>query len=410
MKKLRKILSSGVLLSAALMMSACKLSTELEPCITEAILHFEYKFTIDDNGDEPDPDAPQLSELVDNIQLYIFDNNNDNKLYAIASVRKSDILTGRLPIEILSGDYTMVAWGLGGASANLAGGGFDNVQMVDPTNRYYTPVVIGQTRLEEFRTLVVRPEDPTSFTDLYYAIAEHVNVPIPTSEDLIVNTNFRFTPYSNTIRLTINGMDAVNNFISARRASFGTTRVDGVTRAEDEPFPLNIFLTGKNGIFDYNGSIDALAVEHTYNYTPVSTAGTTAVVDIRTLRIDVDRHSVDPLVLHIHPTDAVTDADMHSIVKDIDLLSLIRQVKDNSGNLLLDEQDEIDRASIIPIDFTITGQEVDDGGDGGEGGEGGEGGGGGETPDKKYTLTVNVEVLGWGLGNLVVGDITVGTR
>ncbi len=320
-------------------LNSCNLTDTDEPCESIVTIHMEYKFNGNPSGGRPIEPTP-LSDLVDYVQLFIFDENEGNVLKYIVPVAHASVVEGKLPIDLLTGRYTMVAWGL--SRNSHPNGGFAAVQMLDPATNYYTPVVIGKTTLDDFRLLITDAEDPT-FADLFHAEATSVNVPVATTETQMVEVDFNFVRYSKTIQVTVNGINYIDDILHKSKQ---------MTRA-DSDLPLDIYISGKNGVFQHDGSIDANARELKYNDMPVSQTATQAVVDIKTLKLDVRRHTGDPVMLNIHNANGVTDEEIHSIVPDLDLVKLIREVKDNQGNYLYYTQDQIDQADVIPVDVNI---------------------------------------------------------
>lgn len=396
MKK-SKIISKPAMtamLTALLVLGGCKIVDPLEACETAVEVRLDYRFSTVDGGGRPDPEEAALAEMVNSINLFLFDESAGNVLTQIVPVSHSEILSGEFAVNTLSGQYTMVAWGF--SQSSLAGGGFTNVQMVDPTTNYHTPIVIGKTTLDQFRTLVLQPDDPT-FADLFHAEVSHVEVPIPTNETTIVNVHFNFTRYTNTVSLKINGLDDVRTHLYGAETRTTNTRAEFTI--DEELVPVDVFLTGKNGIFKHDGSLDENAPEFRYNAMPVaSDDGATMIeMEIKTLQIDLERHAVDPLMLHIHVKDATTDAEMHRILNDLNLLALIQQVKNDNGEYLFRTQEQIDAAVEFPIELNIkrvpetTTPDPDEENP--------------DNPDPGYKLVVEVVVADWKVDDLENLDV-----
>jgi hypothetical protein len=121
----------------------------------------------------------------------------------------------------------------------------------------------------------------------------------------------------------------------------------GVTRAEDDP--LDVFVLGKNGRYNADNEIDTYAqtVRYAPQYLDYNVEGETISVIIKTMRLDIARHTIDPMMLYVQ--DETGD-----IVPPLDLLHAILSITDDNGDQLYKSQDAIDRQAEFDIKVKFT--------------------------------------------------------
>ncbi len=312
-------------------MAACGVNDPLVDCIPgDMEIHFDYKFAT--NGDGK---PAVVSEMMGHVHLYVFDEST-GYLIDIKTVTNEQFKSGIVPANIPVGKYTIVAWGLG-HQEHLDEGGFSDVHMLDPESNDYVPVEIGRTTLSTFRLLIADPESG-DFDDLFHAVAE--GVVLGPKPEKPVQVNFDFIRYTNTLRLTVKGLQHLPE------------KTANSTRAPHPDLPLDIFVQGKKGTYDHRGQIDPYSPELTYNTLMRSIDDEKTEMDIRLMRLDIRHHRQNPVTLHMHDISAGNEGDLHRILEDLDVLKLIQQAKKN-GQYLYQTQAQIDEEDIFDIEIAI---------------------------------------------------------
>jgi hypothetical protein len=173
----------------------------------------------------------------------------------------------------------------------------------------------------------------TDFDDLFYAVAKDVAI----SSDVTVSVPISFVRNANTLKVTINGLDKVA--LAKEQESRAGVEV-----------PLNVFLLGKNGRYDVDNQIDdnAQIVRYEPQYLDYNLNGTSMTVYVKTMRLDIVRHTLDPVLLYIQTPDG------SNLVEPVDILWAILQARDVfTGKLLYPDQESIDRQEEFVINLNI---------------------------------------------------------
>jgi hypothetical protein len=293
---------------------------------------------------------PPSLVAAETINVYVFDEST-GVLVAIVPVDKTSIERGYFDIDGLpDGKYTFVAWGDSDEDLSRS---YEGVQIDDLESGIKKEVKIGVTTLSNFYMVLgtdVLPGDVegdvkpirNDFDDLFFAKAEGVDI----SSSGATSVPFKFVRNANALKVTINGLDKIH-------MAKGDVKV---TRAENEP-PLNVFILAKNGRYNYANPIDDAAptVRYEYQYLDYDIEdGTRMAVYIKTMRLDVVRHTIDPVYMYIQ------DLNGHNLVEPIDVMWAILQTRDpETGQLLYPDQAAIDLqdefAINIEVELTETG-------------------------------------------------------
>lgn len=290
-------------------------------------LRLQFAFTYHNEGKD------LLREDIGDIRVYVFDAGT-GLLAAIVAVSEQDIARGYVDVDLPAGQYTLVAWG--GSGDDLMSGGFMDAAMHDPASHTHTsPAVVGQTTLEEFRMMLRYSlsadglpgdaiPDMDWFDDLFFAIARNVAV---SSSVRDVTVDFDFLHTTSVLKVNIEGLNRL------------PTRSD---------LPLDVFVTGKGGIYGYDGSLDGYAPVLRYlpSY-PALDAGFMSV-EFKLLRPEIARHLPEPVLLHVR--DAATGRDL---ITPLDVLRTIMLMRDGQDNLLYRTQSDIDREHEFTINIEI---------------------------------------------------------
>lgn len=334
LKKYFNALMMVALVGLVGMATSCNVKTNMEDCFeAEVDLRFGYKYDAKEDPNDDFDIATRMEEMV----LYIFEKST-GVLAAIIPINSAELDHGLLAANLPVGTYSIVAWGFGGPTYQK--GSFIERHLVDGSTGRTVGVEVNKTKLNDFRLLVADSGD--RFSNLYHAYAETVVVnPEVNNSKEPTYIDFTFVPYHNTIELKVMGVQYINPTIPRKTSG---------TRAEPH-LPLDIYITAPMGSYTYNGGICQWAPEERFNTRTISLTDTETVAEIRLLRLDVQRHKTNPALLHLHSTDK-TRADNH-VLPDIDILSHIRQVRDEHGRYLYYDQDDINKEELFKIEINI---------------------------------------------------------
>ncbi len=294
-----------VYLLGALLFPGCVAEKSGGDCEVQGRLEFQYTYNVE--GDD------RLMESVHQIQLYAFDQTT-GLLVDILGMNEADIRRGYVSIGGLpDGLYTFVAWG---ASSTDIRQSFTDISLVDPATHTYTGAKIGETTLDNFYMLVN-------------------NKPVPDEADGDITPTFDFMRNTNKLHVNVSGLE---DFRQATRANGDTAP------------PVNIFLTGRNGRYTHDNSIDRLArvVRYEPSYNSVTRTGMD--IEIKTLRLDKERHAADPVLLHVE--DAATGKD---IIEPLDVIGMLLASRTRYAGAYGD-QEWLDRTYEFPINISLSAQ------------------------------------------------------
>lgn len=202
-----------------------------------------------------------IVEQVGDVRMLVFDSLN--VMAAELRFSREQVASGNLNVGLPEGRYTFVVWAVDGDDLNSDG--------------YDIEALPGETRLEDLQLRMADPEE-AYFDDLYYASA--YDVEIVRGVPLVVP--MEFIRQSHIVRVMIEGID------------YAPTRATA---------PLNVYVEGKNGMFDYRGSIAPNAGEALFSTTEYSEADGVGTFDVKILRLEMDYHTQNPMTLHVETLD-----------------------------------------------------------------------------------------------------------
>lgn len=327
-------------------------------------LRLKFSFTLHNNG------GSLFGGEVNRIRVYLFDEQGVLQLYALddsktieysymqngqlRTVTKAN-LVGALPedymmqLDVAPGKYKVVAWG---GSAKETESTFFHAHMNNPmTHDYSEGVIIGQTRMEDFRMFIKYnlapdlPEDivPTvaEIDDLWYGTcgtrneitSKYTMKEVIVKNGAVTEEKIDLIKNTNVLKVTITGYE--NILAASQRASTS--------------LPLNVWVTAANGRYKIDNSIGEWA--RSIRYVPHSEQleANKLMVDIKLLRMDVEKHTAQPMYLTIE--DPVTLKKFPG--KPIDIVNTLMQAKDARGNYIYNNQADFDREYEHPIEIKI---------------------------------------------------------
>jgi hypothetical protein len=297
---------------------------------------------------DPNPDKPAIKP-ASTVDIYVFDQNTDY-LVDIIKVSKDEIDRGHIDVSNLpDGLYTFVAWG---DSVGDNSGIFKGVHMTDPGIGRYVEVRKNVTKLSELYMVltnyidlgneIVKP-GVDNFEDLYYAKATGVMI---SGDNISVPLNF--VRNANTLDIDIKGVKNLNlpSLSGGSRAAESRTATRPDLTPVTDPV-LNVFVLSQNGRFNSENLIDqnAQIVRYEPQSQRYSIDNDVMKVYLKTMRIDVIRHTNSPMLLYIQ------DANGKDLIKPLDVVKSILQIEDPvTGKLLYETQAAIDRAGEFDIE------------------------------------------------------------
>lgn len=291
----------------------------------------KFSYTLNESGKEA------LSTYVKTIRVYVFDRQT-GLLANVIDVGSASIAKGSAYADLPDGRYTMIAWA-GGGSDLTAGGFHDGQASSYTTPDAFPPAKIGTTTLSDFRMMLdTNPAAGTvsfipkikQFEDLFYATAGDVTV---SGGKASPEVKFDFVKNSSLLDIRISGLHYL-------------------TRATTSP---RVFVTGSNGLLLSNDNIDSNAQNIRYEpYSETSNEDTMNVL-IKTLRLDLGRESGMPVLLYVQ--NAVNGQNI--INPPLNVVTLIRRIRDEQGKNLYDSQADIDREDKFVIEIELSGSGKD---------------------------------------------------
>ena len=317
-----------LLLISALLMAGC-IGENLDDCV-RCRLRFSYTYN--------DENADRLSAHVQDIHVYVFDQTT-RLLVDVIEVGSADIERGWVDIDDLpDGRYTFVAWGGSGEDLSRS---FSDSHMYDASAHDHSDSRIGHTTLDEFYMMLDYNNLPVEtlgdiapsredFDDLFHAVV--VDVPVISGRNSEVG--FDFVRNTNVLQITVTGLEYLWNY--------------SPTRAPTADQPLHIYAIGKNGRYRADNTIDDDARQVRYEPPCHTLSATSMGVDIKTMRLDIDRHSDDPVLLYVQ--NAETGDDM---IAPLDIIGAIQKTQSTRGEYLYPDQEAIDREYEFPIELSI---------------------------------------------------------
>lgn len=311
-------------------------------------LQLNFNFTLHNN--KGNLFGPQVQQ----IKIYLFDQNGllraikqDNGLHLT-----NDYV---MNIDIAPGKYTVIAWG--GSNEDFTNS-YIEAHMNDPVTHNYTEgVTIGQTHLNDFRVMLKYgiandyPEDimPTinEFDDLFYGAvgtraaqtSKYVFEQVEIKAGKITSRDIELIKNTNTLKVTISGLEYLqhynpNNYLAK-------------TRSSDI---LQVWVSARNGRYKFDNTIGEYSRLMRYFPQYKSLDANKMLVDIKIMRLDIERHTAEPMYLTIQ--NPVTGTTYPSY--PIDIVNSLLQAKDpNTGEYIYQNQEDFDREDEHPIEIRI---------------------------------------------------------
>ncbi len=286
-------------------------------------------------------DVDLITAHIQDIHIYVFDQTT-KLLVDVIEVGSADIERGWVEIgDLPDGRYTFVAWGGSGEDMSRS---FSESHMHDATKHEHSDSRIGTTTLDDFYMMLDYDELPADvhgdiapksddFDDLFYAKAEDITLKRGETRSV----DFDFIRNTNMLKVTVTGLEHLWNH-----------NYNGGTRAPSADQPLHVFAVGKNGRYQWDNTIDPDARLVRYEPPCHTLTENTMEVDIKTMRLDIDRHTNDPVELHIR--NAVTG---HEMIAPLDVVGAITQARGTRNELLYPDQETIDRNYEFPFEISI---------------------------------------------------------
>lgn len=305
------------LLTATLLLVGC-IKEDISACFRGVKLHFSYVLA---GGED------QLLTKTKDIRVYAFDHNG--VLINTLDIDPATLIGGNKDVDIAPGSYTFVAWA--GSSKDMFTGGYREASMTSAD--IATTPIVGVTTLEEFRMMLktknssvgLVPETAV-FDDLFYAIAENVVI---NNTSQIQSVELDFMQESKVIGVTVEGLSHLTPI-----------------RGANVP-PLNIFLTAANDRYNYQSLIDTNAPTVRYESPYKILTADEMVVDIKTLKLDIEHSLTNPVLLYIQKTDGT------NLISPIKVIEAIMQIKDPHGNLIFINQNDIRKEERFNFTFYV---------------------------------------------------------
>ncbi len=308
-----------VLLLGTAFLAGC-ISEKLDDCAQcRLMLRYTYNYE----------DVDLITAHIQDIHIYVFDQTT-RLLTDIIEVGPADIERGWVEIDDLpDGHYTFVTWGGSGEDMSRS---FSEAHMNNASVHDHSDPRIGTTTMDDFYMMLgydslgdevygdITPavED---FDDLFHAVA----VDIPIKRGTTRSVDFDFIRNTNVLKVTVTGLEHLPGY-------------NGGTRAPSADQPLHVFAVGPNGRYQWDNTIDPDARLVRYEPPCHTLTATTMDIDIKTMRLDIDRHSDNPVELFIR--DAVSG---HDMIAPLDVVGSILQIRDTQNELLYPDQEAIDR-------------------------------------------------------------------
>lgn len=349
-----------ILIVLTSMMSSC-IKEDLIECVSG--LRLKFHFTLHNNG------GNKFGDEVNKVRVYMFDENgllqikaeSDAQTLTYSYLQDGNVKTISKPnlFGSLSNDYVMyldmippgkykiVTWG---GSEERTESTFFEAHMNDPaTHDYKEGVILGVTKMEDFRMFIKYnlspdiPEDVVPIVpeidDLWYGAygVRDKTTSKYTMDDIVVESGemtdatIELLKNTNLLKVSITGFDYI---LSSR----------GATNSS-----LNVWATAINGRYKIDNSIgeNARSIRYSPYFEQIDTDK--MLVDIKIMRIDLERHTAQPMYLTIeNPLTGQKFPD-----KPIDIVNTLMQAKDALGNYIYNAQSDFDREYEHPIEIKI---------------------------------------------------------
>lgn len=333
----------------ALLGTSC-IRENTDDCFTGIRLNFSFTL----NEEELNKFGPDINR----VHVYVFDSNG---ILQQIETEKGSVLSNDyfMDIPIRPGKYTLIAWA-GSNEDFLNDNSFQEGDMHDAVTHSYTPhVTLGQTRIDDFRLMMKYniaddlPEDIVPSIDeldeLYYgAVGKRTPLtckykiePVEVKYGLRTEREIELIKNTNILRLTVTGINNVKQKVKASS-------------------PLDVWAVIRNGRYKFDNTVGEYA--RTIRYTPHYTrlAPDSLQVDIKTIRLDMERHTAEPAYLYVK--DPMTGYFYPD--QPIDIVNTLLQARNpETGKFLYNSQEDFDRLYVHPIEIRLEPGNVSNGND-----------------------------------------------
>lgn len=332
-------------------MSGC-IKENLDDCFAGLRLRFDFSLH-SDMGNRFGPD-------VQVIKVYLFDEEG---ILRHTQEGRGNILTNDyvMNVNVVPGKYKIIAWG--GSNEEFRNS-FHEGHMYDPAHQLYeNGVSIGKTMLNDFRVFLNYgiadnyPEDiiPTinEFDELYYGAvgvreketSEYLFEPVEVKSGSITERNIELIRDTNILKVTIDGLQYFQKETSVYNRALSDP---GAANRTSEV--LSVWASAHNGHYKYDNSIGEYDRLLRYHPHYVQTDENSMLVDLKVMRLDMKRHSAEPIYLTIE--DPVTGIRYPS--QPIDIVNTLLQARNpETGDLIYKTQEDFDRIYLHPIKIEI---------------------------------------------------------
>lgn len=329
-----------LLMSMGVFLPGCT-HEKVEECYSGLQLNFDFALHTDEGN--------RFDKEVQVVRVYLFDS--ENVLRKIQTGQGSSLDNDYvMHVDIPPGKYTVIAWG--GSDIDFSTS-FHEGHMNDPlTHDYSAGVTEGKTTLDDFRIFLnynladEYPEDAVpqinEFADLYYGAvgerqkqtSDYLFEKVEVKSGTITQRRIELIRNTNLIKIKVTGLKYLVQHQINRK-----------------PEKLNIWISARNARFRYDNTIGEYA--RMVRYTPFveEEKEDTLTVDIKTLRIDMKRHTADPVYLSFqeNATGVIYPQ------KPIDILNLLLQARDpQTGKYIYESQEDLDRIYEHPVRIDIS--------------------------------------------------------
>lgn len=361
----------GVLfLSMSLLLGCTK--ENLDECFSGLRLDFDFTLHTNDNN--------LFGEKVQRVRVYLFDQDDVLQLYAIDNGTKleysflqgEEIKTvtksnpyGALPNEYVMeldqvppGKYRIMSWAGSGMGDNTT---FFHGHMNDPvTHNFKDDVTLGITKMADFRMFLKYnyapdlPEDivPTvdEIDDLWYGAVGKRNekTSVYTFDNVEVKSgattqrHIELIRNTNILKITVSGIKNLN--LALKQSPVITRQAQVLAETQ-----FKVWVTSRNGRYRFDNSIGeyARSIRYTPHYAVVSPD--TILADVKVLRLDMERHTAEPMLLYLEAPDGRRFPN-----KPIDVVNTLLQARDpNTGEYIYNSQSDFDKIYEHPVEVRI---------------------------------------------------------
>lgn len=353
----------GAFLLFALLFTGCT-KEDMDDC--RSGLRLDFEFTLHTGV------GNLFGEEVKRVRVYLFDENGvlcahaldngstlkysylkDGEVKTVSKPNLSGSLSDDYVMnldEIPAGKYKIMSW---------AGSGIDDTttyfhaHMNDAENHNFdSEITLGVTTMDEFRVFVKNKPTTDSpivddFDDLWYGAVgtRHAQTDIYTFENVEVKNESVTTRHielirnTNILKVTISGIDHLSGYPPSGYLP-GTALADT---------GFKIWVVGANGEYKSDNSIGDNAYSIRYLPFNATVSGNTILADIKILRLDMNRHTADPVLLYIETPDGrMLPAQPLNVVK-----TLLQARDPETEYNIYSYQSDFDRIYEHPIELRI---------------------------------------------------------